>query len=182
MKTLSLSEVKMKLSQFVEEVNETDNPISITRNGEAVAALISQELFQGYLDTINIMRDVQFYQAVLTNMKLLERGEGISLTIDELFKERIKSDEKASSVRIKVLPDVRDKLIELHPEIQTKLYGFFQKIFDKEESGILLKDTLDGLAKFSAGEYGIIYRWRMRTIEIINVDLRTTAYRETVSV
>ncbi|MBD3274402.1 MAG: type II toxin-antitoxin system prevent-host-death family antitoxin, partial [Candidatus Marinimicrobia bacterium] len=104
MKTLSLSEVKMKLSQFVEEVNETDNPISITRNGEAVAALISQELFQGYLDTIDIMRDVNFYQSIQTNMKLLERGEGISLTIDELFKERTKSDEKPSSVRIKVLP------------------------------------------------------------------------------
>ncbi len=182
MKTLSLSEVKMKLSQFVEEVSETDNPISITRNGEAVATLISSELFQGYLDTLSIMRDTEYYKTVLSNMRLLERGEGISLTIDELFKERVKTEDRASSVRVKVLPEVRDTLVELHPEVQSKLYGFLQKIFDKDESGILLKDDLDGLGKISVGEYGLIYRWRMRSIEIINIDLRTTAYRETLSV
>ena len=41
MKTLSLSEAKMKLSGLVEEVNAADEEIVITKNGSPAAVLIA---------------------------------------------------------------------------------------------------------------------------------------------
>lgn len=41
MKTLSLSEAKMKLSGLIEEVSATDEEIVITKNGAPAAVLIS---------------------------------------------------------------------------------------------------------------------------------------------
>jgi antitoxin YefM len=54
MKTLSLSEVKMKLSQLVESVKETDQEIVITRNGRPVAVLLSVNEFEGWKETLSI--------------------------------------------------------------------------------------------------------------------------------
>jgi antitoxin YefM len=54
MKTLSLSEVKMKLSQLVESVKETDQEIVITRNGRPVAVLVSVNEFEGWKETLSI--------------------------------------------------------------------------------------------------------------------------------
>ena len=44
MKVLPLSEVKMKLSQLVEEVSSLDEEITITRNGKPVAIRADAEL------------------------------------------------------------------------------------------------------------------------------------------
>ena len=41
MKTLSLSEAKMKLSSLVEAVNTTDEEVVITKNGSPAAVLVS---------------------------------------------------------------------------------------------------------------------------------------------
>ena len=41
MKTLSLSEAKMKLSGLVEMVNKTDEEVVITKNGSPAAVIIS---------------------------------------------------------------------------------------------------------------------------------------------
>lgn len=44
MKTLPLSEVKMKLSQLIDEISSQDEQVTITRNGRPAAVLISREL------------------------------------------------------------------------------------------------------------------------------------------
>jgi prevent-host-death family protein len=43
MKTLSLSEAKMKLSSLVEAVNATDEEVIITKNGRPAAVLVSPD-------------------------------------------------------------------------------------------------------------------------------------------
>jgi len=179
MKTLSLSEVKMKLSQFIEEVSDTDIPLTITRNGQSVAVLLSQELYQGWEETLAIMRDPKFYPLVLENVHQLNRGEGISLTADELLSARSgATSARHQPVRIKILPKVRSDITALHPEVQAKIYGYMRKISDNAESGTLLKDKLDGLATFAIGKYKIIFRLRMFAVEIILVDTRATTYED----
>ena len=182
MKTLSLSEVKMKLSQFVEEVSDTDNPITITRNGEAVAVLLSQESFDGWQNTMEIMRDSDFYKTVLKGMHELNRGEGLSLTAHELFQDREKAKKTyEQSVRVKVLPAVKKALQDLHPEVQQKIFDYLKKISEKEEKGTMLKNGLEGLAYFRVGKYRLFYRWKVRSIEIVMIDLRETVYRQPIS-
>jgi antitoxin YefM len=46
MKTLSLSEVKMKLSALVELVNSTDEEVMITKNGQPAAVLVSPDEYE----------------------------------------------------------------------------------------------------------------------------------------
>ncbi len=182
MKTLSLSEVKMKLSQFVEEVSETTNPISVTRNGQSVAVLMSQELYDGWKETLHIMQDPKFLESVLRGIHLLDRGEGISLTAGELLENRSENYKKPPQpVRIKIHPETKTVINDFHPQIQSKIYESLLRIAGKQESGTLLKDRLDGLALSHIGDYRIIYRWRMHAIEIIAIDVRETAYQGTVN-
>jgi prevent-host-death family protein len=54
MKTLSLSEAKMKLSELVEAVYSKDEEILITKNGRPAAVLVSPEEFESWKETIEI--------------------------------------------------------------------------------------------------------------------------------
>ena len=57
MKTLSLSEAKMKLSELVENVFATDEEVMITKNGRPAAVLVSPYEFESWQETIEIKRD-----------------------------------------------------------------------------------------------------------------------------
>lgn len=52
MKMLLLSEVKLKLSQLVEEIVPLDEEMTITRHGEPVALLVSPYAFDSWQETL----------------------------------------------------------------------------------------------------------------------------------
>ena len=54
MQVLSLSEVKMKLSEIVDRVHSTDEEIVITKNGRPAAVMISPDEFDSWKETIAI--------------------------------------------------------------------------------------------------------------------------------
>ena len=60
MKTLSLSEAKMKLSKLVETVSSTDEEVVITKNGRPAAVLVSPEEFESLQETAAIRADRGF--------------------------------------------------------------------------------------------------------------------------
>jgi antitoxin YefM len=55
MKTLSLSEAKMKLSELVDAVYSKDEEILITKNGRPAAVLVSLEEFESWKETMEIV-------------------------------------------------------------------------------------------------------------------------------
>ena len=59
MKVLPLSEVKMKLSQLVEEVSSLDEEITITRNGKPVAIIVSPDAFDSWKETLSVRADAE---------------------------------------------------------------------------------------------------------------------------
>lgn len=82
MKTLPLSEVKMKLSSLVEDVATRDEEICITRNGKAVAIMVSPEEFEAWRETLAIRVD----RALMREIKKgLRRSKHIYATVDELL-------------------------------------------------------------------------------------------------
>lgn len=86
MKTLSLSEVKMKLSGLVEEVAATDEEIVITKNGRPAAVLVSPDEFEGLKETIAVRQDESLVEEIKRGVAALKNKEAKLYTLDELFR------------------------------------------------------------------------------------------------
>lgn len=86
MKTLSLSEVKMKLSGLVESVYKTDEEIVITKNGSPAAVLISPDEFESLKETIAVRSDVALMNEIKKGLKNLRAKKAKLYTLEELFK------------------------------------------------------------------------------------------------
>ena len=85
MKTLSLSEAKMKLSGLVEEVNAADEEIVITKNGSPAAVLISAEEFESLKETIAVRSDAALMAEIRNGLKSLKDKKARIYTLEELL-------------------------------------------------------------------------------------------------
>ena len=84
MKTLSLSEAKMKLSELVEMVHSTDEEVVITKNGRPAAVLVSPEEFEGWKETIEIASDPDFMNEIRKGLAALSERSKL-YTLEELL-------------------------------------------------------------------------------------------------
>ena len=85
MKTLSLSETKMKLSALVDAVSATDEEIVITKNGRPAAVLISPDEFEGWKETIAIRSDSSLMKEIKEGLVALKKKKTRLFTLEELF-------------------------------------------------------------------------------------------------
>ena len=83
---LPLSEVKTKLSELVDSVERRDEALTITRNGKAVAIIVSKDEYDSWHETIEILRDAQFVREIREGVRRLARTRKRH-TIDELFRD-----------------------------------------------------------------------------------------------
>ncbi|HDH00605.1 MAG TPA: type II toxin-antitoxin system Phd/YefM family antitoxin [Nitrospirae bacterium] len=86
MKTLSLSEAKMKLSSLVDSVYKTDDEIIITKNGSPAAVLVSPDEFEGWKETMAIKSDPAFMEEIRQGLTDLKKKKSKLYTLEELFK------------------------------------------------------------------------------------------------
>ena len=84
MKVLPLSEVKTKLSELVDVVERRDETITVTRNGKPVAVIVSKDEYDGWRETIEIMKDADFMKEIRAGIRALKRTKK-RYTLDELF-------------------------------------------------------------------------------------------------
>jgi len=85
MKTLSLSEAKMKLSGLIDLVNASDEQVMITRNGRPAAVLVSPEEFENWKETIAIRSDSALMKEIKSGLKALKTKKAKEQTLEELF-------------------------------------------------------------------------------------------------
>jgi antitoxin YefM len=85
MKTLSLSEVKMKLSGLVEAVQATDEEIVITKNGKPAAVLVSPDEFDSWRETNTVRSDSVLMDEIRSGLKELGEKKARLYTLEELF-------------------------------------------------------------------------------------------------
>jgi prevent-host-death family protein len=85
MKTLSLSEVKMKLSGLVEAVRNTDEEIIITKNGSPAAVLISPDEYESWKETIGVRSDASLMAEIQKGLKELREKRARLYTLEELL-------------------------------------------------------------------------------------------------
>jgi antitoxin YefM len=85
MRTLSVSEAKMKLSSLVEKVQTTEEEILITKNGSPAAVIISPDEYESLKETIAIRSDASLMEEIKKGLKALKTGKTRLYTLDELF-------------------------------------------------------------------------------------------------
>ena len=84
MKTLSLSEAKMKLSELVESVKSTDEEVVITRNGRPAAVLVSPDEFDSWKETLAVRSDQDLMREIEKGQTLLKKKSRL-YSLEELF-------------------------------------------------------------------------------------------------
>lgn len=85
MKTLSLSEAKMKLSGLVEAVNTTDEEVLITKNGRPAAVLVSPDEFESWKETVYIKSSQSLMADIQKGLKDIKKAK--TYTLDALLEE-----------------------------------------------------------------------------------------------
>jgi len=85
MKTLPVSEAKMKLSKLIDIVGTTDEEVMITKNGRPAAVLVSPEEFEGWKETNAIRSDVALMAEIKKGMSALKKKRARLYTLEELF-------------------------------------------------------------------------------------------------
>ena len=85
MKTLSVSEAKMKLSGLIDTVNTTDEEVMITKNGRPAAVLLSPEEFESLKETIAVRSDSSLMKEIKKGLRVLKARRAKVFTLEELF-------------------------------------------------------------------------------------------------
>ena len=85
MKTLSLSEAKMKLSALVDSIRVTDEEVVITKNGRPAAVLVSPDEFESWRETLVVRSDNELMDEIKKGLDALKKNKASLYTLDELF-------------------------------------------------------------------------------------------------
>ena len=84
MKTVPLAEAKAKLSSLVDEVESSEDAVTITRHGVPAAVLLSPDEFESWQETIAIRADASLMREIRSGLRALRRTRKL-YTLDELF-------------------------------------------------------------------------------------------------
>jgi prevent-host-death family protein len=85
MKTLSISEAKMKLSALIDSIGVADEEVIITKNGRPVAVLVSPDEFEGWRETLVVRSDRELMEEINEGLEALKKKKASLYTLDELF-------------------------------------------------------------------------------------------------
>ena len=84
MKTLPLSEVKMKLSAIVDSVHATEQEVMITKNGRPGAVLVSPDEFDSWKETVTVKSDAELMTEINEGIAALKKRKVRLYTLEEL--------------------------------------------------------------------------------------------------
>jgi prevent-host-death family protein len=85
MTIISVSEAKMKLSNLVESVRNTDEEVVITKNGKPVAVLVSPDEFESWRETRRIQSDTELMKEIKQGLSDLQKNNASLYTLEELI-------------------------------------------------------------------------------------------------
>ena len=85
MKTLPLSEVKMKLSALVDRVEAMDEEVVITRNGRPAAVLVSPDEYESWKETVAVKSQPGLIDEIRSGLQQLKSRKAKLYTLEDLF-------------------------------------------------------------------------------------------------
>jgi len=84
MKTLSLSEAKMKFSALVDAVSTSDEEVIVTKNGRPAAVIISHDEYESIKETSRIISDADLMAEIRQGLKALKAKRAKVYSLEEL--------------------------------------------------------------------------------------------------
>ncbi len=78
--TISLTDLRPRLSELVERANVRFDRFVITKHGRVEAVLMAADELEGLLETIEILSDEKLVRRLVEAEEELDRGEGFALS------------------------------------------------------------------------------------------------------
>ncbi len=75
--TLSLAEIKARLSEIVDMVEEQHERVTLTRHGRPAAVLISPEDLEALEDTLELLSDPRALREIRSGRSEIAKGKGV---------------------------------------------------------------------------------------------------------
>jgi prevent-host-death family protein len=72
MRTVTISEAKVRLSQIVDEVYKTHDSITIFKDGEPETVLISIQEYESLVETLEVLSDPELMEAIRISEREIE--------------------------------------------------------------------------------------------------------------
>jgi len=91
-KVLSLSEVKAKLSEVVDEVVTTHERVTVTRNGRPVVVVMSADDLEAIEETMAILSDPAAMREIERGRAAIEAGDVATKDEIEALRDRLRAD------------------------------------------------------------------------------------------
>ena len=88
MKTLPLSEVKMKLSALVDRVGATDEEVVITKNGRPAAVLVSPDEYESWKETVAVKSQPGLVDEIKNGLQQFKDRRTRIYTLEDLFGDK----------------------------------------------------------------------------------------------
>ena len=77
--TISLTELRPRLSELIERANSRFDRFVITRRGKAEAVLLASDEFEGLLETLEVLADEELVKRLVEAEDELASGGGVAL-------------------------------------------------------------------------------------------------------
>jgi len=90
-RVLSLSEVKAKLSEVVDEIDTTHERVTVTRNGRPVVVLVSTDDIEAIEETVAILSDPAAVRQIEQGRAAIAAGDLASRDEIEAIRDRLQS-------------------------------------------------------------------------------------------
>lgn len=78
-KVIPLAEAKKQLSSIIKDVEEKFDRFTITRNGVSKAVILSNEEYEGLLETLDILSSEEEREAIARAKAQVRKGKTVSL-------------------------------------------------------------------------------------------------------
>lgn len=90
-RVLPLSEVKAKLSEVVEEIDNTHERVTVTRNGRPVVVIVSTDDLEAIEETVAILSDPGAMNQIQRGRAAIAAGDVASKGDIEALRDRLRS-------------------------------------------------------------------------------------------
>ena len=77
-KTYSISEIREEITRLPEQLEREPGTIAVTRHGKPVMAILSWELYESLIETLEVMGDSELLAAFRRGVQELAEGKGRS--------------------------------------------------------------------------------------------------------
>ena|SRR3990172_3800994 len=82
-KVVPVTKLKRDILDLVTEVSEFDGQVTITKDGEPAVVMVNAEVFEGLLETLEILSDKKAMAGIKRSLKDIEEGRVV--TMEEVF-------------------------------------------------------------------------------------------------